>query len=146
MAWLMVLGLLNSVAIVTVAITLRRHHKREECDRKSLRANVSHYREEVIRTQNNTRELQKEIRELREENTWIRKREPIKDREFIFDGESAMILAADKHVNEEFLDYIARVALKVILSELPEEIRTKKAVEIITEKISSASDESKIEL
>lgn len=58
-------------------------------------------------------------------------------------GEKNQIKIGEEFISEKFIEYVAETALKVILSEMPEGMRTTEAVEIIAGKMLNAAHETK---
>lgn len=73
--------------------------------------------------------------------TW-EKMKKIKIRRSMF-GEKNQIKIGGEFISEKFVEYVAETALKVILSEMPEGMRTTEAVKIIVEKMLNAARETK---
>lgn len=136
---------LNSAAIVMVSIVLYKYSvriKKTELDVISCR-NIQDNRNSE--EQRKFKMFSEEIRKIRLEMTGQGKREPLPEE--MYDGCSkAVFLLGNALVREDYLDDIADLAIKTIVSELREEFQTPEVINDIIARAKRRVSSKKIKL
>ena len=136
--------LLLGITVLAEAATMKKISDTQRKVTDELRLTLSTQHQDIVNLKQKNRELQGEICDLRGEVSCREPHTPLKDEEFIYRGNYPICIGGGKIVNEDFLKYVANVGLKVILSEIPDDVRTYAAVENILEHMSVQLEAQKI--
>lgn len=147
MVWLSVAVLLNSISIIAIVASGRKSKRllNDNTNRieQYLERRINEIARECNQVQNDLREEAKIIRSEVIEKT---PHQPLNDEKFIYRGWEMTRFGRGQEINDQFLDYVAGIALKVIASELPKEIRTADVIENIIKREKSKLGEVNVEL
>ena len=136
--------LLLGITVLVEAATMKKISDTQRKVTDELRLTLSTQHQDIANLKQKNRELQGEICDLRGEVSCREPHTPLKDEEFIYRGNYPICISGGKIVNEDFLKYVANVGLKVILAEIPDDVRTYAAVENILEHMSVQLEAQKI--
>ena len=136
--------LLLGITVLAEAATMKKISDTQRKVTDELRLTLSTQHQDIVNLKQKNRELQGEICDLRGEVSCREPHTPLKDEEFIYRGNYPICIGGGKIVNEDFLKYVANVGLKVILAEIPDDVRTYAAVESILEHMSVQLEAQKI--
>ena len=136
--------LLLGITVLAEAATMKKISDTQRKVTDELRLTLSTQHQDIVNLKQKNRELQGEICDLRGEVSCREPHTPLKDEEFIYRGNYPICIGGGKIVNEDFLKYVANVGLKVILAEIPDDVRTYAAVENILEHMSIQLEAQKI--
>lgn len=146
MIWLSIAVSINSVAIIAI---LRSKMK----SRDSFKALNDRINDRIDQNQIRCDKALEAIEDLKMENRNIRseviekmQHQPLNDSAFIYERWNGMRFSNGKEINNKFLNYVASIALKTIVSELPEEIQTQEIVGEIINRTKNELAKSKIRL
>lgn len=128
--------LLLGITVLAEAATIKKISDTQRKVADELRLTLSTQYQDIANLEKKNRKLQGEICDLRGEVSCREPHTPLKDKEFIYRGNYPIRIGGGKIVNEDFLKYVANVGLKVISAEIPDDVRTYVAVEMVIKKMS----------
>lgn len=128
--------LLLGITVLAEAATIKKISDTQRKVTDELRLTLSTQYQDIANLEKKNRKLQGEICDLRGEVSCREPHTPLKDKEFIYRGNYPIRIGGGKIVNEDFLKYVANVGLKVISAEIPDDVRTYVAVEMVIKKMS----------
>ena len=146
MVWLSIAVFLNSAAIIVISRSKTRSKTTAKDSFAVMNNRINQNETRCDKALEAIEDLKKENRNIRSELVEKMLHQPLCDSTFIYGGWRRTHFGDALELNNEFMDYVASMALKTIVSELPEKIQTHEVVNEIIGRMKGEFAKSRIKL